>query len=98
MARTQTMVQLSEDLLQSLDELAGARGVSRSKLIRDLVADGLRRASVDAVGERIAEGYRRLPQAQPDEWGSLELGSDAATEDLLHRLDAEERATAQRPW
>jgi predicted transcriptional regulator len=98
MARTQTMVQLSEELLRSLDEVAGARGVSRSKLIRDLVADGLRRASVDEVGERIAEGYRRFPQAQPDEWGSVERGSDAATEDLLHRLDAEERATGQAPW
>ena len=92
------MVQLSEELLHSLDEVAGARGVSRSKLIRDLVADGLRRASADEVGERIAEGYRRCPQAEPDEWGSLELDSDAATEDLLHRLDADERATGHPPW
>ena len=92
------MVQLSEELLQALDEVARARGVSRSKLIRDLVDDGLRRASIDEVGERIAEGYRRFPQAQPDEWGSLEAGSDAATEDLLRALDAEERATGQPAW
>ena len=98
MARTQTMVQLSEELLQSLDAVAGVRGVSRSKLIRDLVADGLRRASVDEIGQQIAEGYRRFPQAEPDEWGSLELSSDAATQDLLQRLDAEERAAGQSPW
>ena len=54
-----------------------------------LVAD-----AVDAVRVRIAEGYRRFPQAQPDAWGSLELGSNAATE-LLLRLDAEERGTGQ---
>jgi hypothetical protein len=92
------MVQLSEELLRSLDDMARATGVSRSKLIRDLVTDGLRRASVDEVGQRIAEGYRRIPQAEPDGWGNLQADSDAATEDLLVRLDAEERAAGHPPW
>jgi hypothetical protein len=98
MARTQTMVQLSEELLRSLDDMARTHGVSRSKLIRDLVTEGLRRASIDAVGERIAEGYRRIPQAEPDDWGRIGAGGDAATEDLLVRLDAEERAAGHPPW
>lgn len=34
MARTQTMVQLSDDLINELDLLAAGRGVSRSALIR----------------------------------------------------------------
>ena len=92
------MVQLSDELLRSLDAMARANGVSRSKLIRDLVTDGLRRANVDEVGQRIAEGYRRIPQAEPDEWGNVHAGNDAATEDLLARLDAEERAAGHPPW
>ena len=98
MARTQTMVQLSEDLLRSLDDMARALGVSRSKLIRDLVTEGLHRASIDEVGARIADGYRRIPQGVPDEWGDIQAGSEAATEDLLVRLDAEERAAGHPPW
>lgn len=92
------MVQLSEELLRSLDDMAGARGVSRSKLIRDLVTDGLHRASLDEVGRQIADGYRRMPQAEPDAWGDIHTGGDAATENLLLRLDAEERDNGQPSW
>jgi hypothetical protein len=34
------------------------------------------------VGERIAEGYRRIPLAQPDEWGDPRVTSDVATQVL----------------
>ena len=43
MARTQTMVQLNEDLLDVLDRAAARRGASRSLLIRELLWEGLRR-------------------------------------------------------
>ena len=46
----------------------------------------------------IAAGYRRIPQAQPDEWGDLAVASDIATGELLARLDAEERAAGHEPW
>lgn len=92
------MVQLTEELVESLDDMAAREGVSRSKLIRELVTDGLRRASADAVGERIADGYRRIPQVRPDDWGDLRVTSDVATEELLARLDAEERAAGHPPW
>jgi predicted transcriptional regulator len=98
MARTQTMVQLSDDLLRSLDSTAALRGVSRSKLIRDFVSDGLRRAEMDQVGALISAGYRRIPQAEPDEWGDLAVSGDFATAELLVRLDAEERADGHDPW
>lgn len=65
-ARTQTMVQLSDELVQRLDAAAERRGVSRSALIRAFVDDGLRRSERDVIGEEIAEGYRRIPQATPD--------------------------------
>jgi hypothetical protein len=92
------MVQLTRELVESLDALAARRAVSRSALIREFVVEGLARDSAAAVGERIAEGYRRMPQAEPDEWGDLAADLDGASDDLLARLDAEERKAGHGPW
>lgn len=92
------MVQLTQELVESLDALATRRGMSRSALIREFVIEGLEQSTAAAVGERIAEGYRRIPQAQPDEWGDPPIGSDVATGELLARLDAEERAAGHDSW
>lgn len=92
------MVQLTSDLVQALDEVARRRGTSRSALIREFVAEGLEQSAAAAVGERIAEGYRRIPQLQPDEWGDAGAATDVATGELLVRLDAEERAAGHDSW
>ena len=92
------MVQLNEELIESLDAVAARRGISRSALIRELVIDGLKQGEAAAVGERIADGYRRLPQALPDEWGDPIVTADVATRELLVRLDAEDRAAGHEPW
>jgi predicted transcriptional regulator len=92
------MVQLTRELVESLDALAASRAMSRSALIREFVVDGLRQSSSVAVGERIAEGYRRLPQTHPDEWGDTAEASDIATGELLQRLDAEDRAAGHQGW
>lgn len=98
MARTQTMVQLSDELLETLDRAAQRRGGSRSALIRELLWQGLAEDRQALIGERIAAGYRRVPAAEPDEWGELGAGADASTEELLRRLDAEERRHGHEPW
>ena len=98
MARTQTMVQLSHELVETLDQAAARRGASRSALIRELLWEGLRHDRDLVTGQRIAEGYRRIPQVEPDEWGDLAGAGDASTEEVLQRLDAEERAGGHRPW
>ena len=98
MARLQTMVQLSDDLVASLDREASRRGTSRSSLIRSVLEDFLSADREAEIGRRIADGYRRLPPATPDEWGDLAATTDRATADLLHRLDAEERAGGHDPW
>jgi predicted transcriptional regulator len=98
MARTQTMVQLTQELVASLDALAARRSLSRSALIREFVIDGLRQSTAAAMGERIADGYRRVPPAQPDEWGDPAGASDVATGELLARLDAEDRAAGHDSW
>ncbi len=98
MARTQTMVQLSDELLAVLDEEAQRRGISRSALIRSALEDHLRAETQALVSRRIVEGYERVPPGTPDEWGETAAVADQATADLLHRLDAEERAGGHDPW
>jgi hypothetical protein len=92
------MVQLSDELVEALDRAATTRGASRSALIRTLLWDGLRDDTERALGERIAEGYRRIPQVEPDEWGDLAAASDHSNRETLRRLDAEERAAGHDPW
>lgn len=98
MARTQTMVQLSDDLLETLDRAAGRRGASRSALIRELLWQALAQDRHALIGERIAAGYRRVPPGEPDDWGDLATAVDTSTEEALRRLDAEERRQGHEPW
>jgi predicted transcriptional regulator len=79
MARRQTLVQLSDELLALLDERAARTGRSRSDVIRtaierELAAD--REAAIDAA---IVEGYRRLPQ-EPDPWADVAARESIAAE------------------
>lgn len=98
MGRTQTIVQLTEELVQQLDAEASRRGRSRSALIRDAVAAYLLAQRRDEVGARIVEGYRRAPTVEPDEWGDLLGAGHRSTLEALQRLDAEERGQGFEPW
>ena len=67
MARKQTLVQLSDELVAALDERAAHRGTSRSELIRAAIEQylaGDRDAAIDAA---IVAGYTRIP-AEEDPW------------------------------
>jgi metal-responsive CopG/Arc/MetJ family transcriptional regulator len=69
MARTQTLVQLTDDLLARLDERAAREQRSRSTLIREAIEDYLRDELQAEIDRRIIEGYRRLPQTgDEDAW------------------------------
>lgn len=98
MTRVQTMVQLSDELVESLDREAARRRVSRSALIRGVLEEFLAADREATVGRRIVEGYERIPPATPDAWGDLAAMTDSAATDLLQRLDAEEREEGHRPW
>lgn len=98
MARTQTLVQLSDVLLAALDQRAAREGVSRSHLIRAALEAYLD-ADVDAeISHRIVEGYERMPQAASDGWGDVAAWRAETAARLHRRLDAEERAAGHRPW
>jgi hypothetical protein len=62
MARREVLVQLDDDLVTRLDELATAQGTSRSELLRRgamAVLDAAELAEADRV---LQEAYRRTPQ------------------------------------
>jgi predicted transcriptional regulator len=92
------MVQLTDDLVAKLDEEAAERNLSRSAVIREVLEAHVAEREHDAVGEAIAEGYRRIPPGTPDEWGDLERMADIAGAETAQRLDREERDAGFGPW
>ncbi|HEY1509722.1 MAG TPA: ribbon-helix-helix protein, CopG family [Solirubrobacteraceae bacterium] len=66
MARTQTLVQLTDELLERLDARAAREGRNRSELVREAIADYLatdREAEIDRL---IVDGYTRQPQTDAE--------------------------------
>jgi metal-responsive CopG/Arc/MetJ family transcriptional regulator len=66
MPRTQTLVQLSDELLRRLDERAAREGRSRSALIRDAIEEYLADETRDEISRRIIEGYERIPETEEE--------------------------------
>jgi metal-responsive CopG/Arc/MetJ family transcriptional regulator len=62
MARTQTLVQLTDELLSQLDARGAREGRSRSELIREAVAAYLAADRAADVDRQIVEAYAREPQ------------------------------------
>lgn len=62
MARTQTLVQLSDELLSRLDARVAREGRSRSDLIREAIADYLAADRAADIDRQIVEAYARQPQ------------------------------------
>ncbi len=90
-SRAQTLVQLSDELLELLDRRASARGISRSALIRELLLVGLERDRSAEISRRIVDGYRRTPQETAgDAWGDLDAWTQANARRNLAGLAAEE--------
>ena len=62
MARRQTLVQLSDELLAQLDARVAREGRSRSELIREAVAGYLAADRAAEIDRRIVDAYTRQPQ------------------------------------
>ena len=65
MARTQTLVQLDDELVALLDQRAAHEGTSRSALIRRAIERYLAADRDAALDEAIVAGYRRVPAGEP---------------------------------
>jgi len=62
MARRQTLVQLSDELLSQLDARVAREGRSRSELIREALVGYLAKDREADIDRRIVEAYTRQPQ------------------------------------
>jgi Arc/MetJ-type ribon-helix-helix transcriptional regulator len=62
MARTQSLVQLSDDLLAQLDARVAREGGSRSELIRRAITEFLATDIEAEIDRRIVASYTRRPQ------------------------------------
>lgn len=77
MGRSQTMVQLTDELVEELDIEAERRGISRSELIREALDRHLADLRSTAVGSRRVAGSLAHPAYTPDTpdtpdtWGDL---------------------------
>ena len=78
MARTQTLVQLSDELLEKLDRCRERDGRSRSAVIRDAIEHYLATQKEAEIDRMIVEGYERIPPRNV--WG----------DDVARRLITEE--------
>lgn len=77
--RTQTLVQLNDELITALDQKRAHTGQSRSYLIREALQRYLQRDVDEAeIDRQIVEAYTEYPQTE-EEWGPW---TDAATEIL----------------
>lgn len=81
--RTQTLVQLNDELLRRLDERAAREGRSRSSLIREAIEAHLYDEEKARIDREIVEGYERVPTT-PEE---LEIAEREARE-----------AIREEPW
>jgi metal-responsive CopG/Arc/MetJ family transcriptional regulator len=64
--RTQTLVQLNDDLLRQLDERAAKEGRSRSALIREAIEAYLFDEDEARIDREIIEGYERIPETEEE--------------------------------
>lgn len=81
MARTQTLVQLSDELLRRLDERAAREGRSRSALIRDAIEAYLADEARDEISRQIIEGYERIPETEEEMAVAEREGREAVREE-----------------
>ena len=62
MARREVLVQLDDDLVARLDQLADEEGTSRSDLIRRAADALLEAARLARADQELVAAYRRIPQ------------------------------------
>lgn len=80
MARKQVLVQLDDELVARLDEVAERHGVSRSELLRRGAMALLEAEELRAADKALQEAYRRIPQDPAIIEGAARLAARTAPE------------------
>lgn len=80
-ARTQTLVQLTDALVRRLDERAAREGRSRSALIRDAIDAYLYDEAQAEIDRQIREGYERIPETEEELAAAEREGREAIREE-----------------
>jgi ribbon-helix-helix CopG family protein len=86
MARRQTLVQLTDDLVDVLDAIAAKQGVTRSALIRTVLEGFVKDEDEAEKDRRMIEGYTRIPadvSHDPPEWGDLDKWDEHDLRELI---------------
>jgi metal-responsive CopG/Arc/MetJ family transcriptional regulator len=84
-ARKQTLVQLTDELVRLLDQRAAREHRSRSAVIRTAIESYLHDEREAEIDREIVAAYTRVPQTEEEhEWA--EVGMD----DMLRRLEEDE--------
>jgi metal-responsive CopG/Arc/MetJ family transcriptional regulator len=81
MARTQTLVQLTDELLTVLDERAARERRSRSTLIREALEQYLHDELEAEIDRQYVEGYTRIPQTEEEEAWARANAAEAIREE-----------------
>ena len=65
-ARRQTLVQLSDELIAELDAVAARERRSRSDIIREAIVLHLGDARTSQIDRQIVDGYARMPETDDE--------------------------------
>jgi metal-responsive CopG/Arc/MetJ family transcriptional regulator len=79
MKKTQTLVQLTPDLLAALDQHSASTGRSRSDIIREAIRTYLEEVLDDEIDRKVVAGYRKKPQ-KADRWAEAAARESIAAE------------------
>ena len=80
MSRKQVLVQLDDEMVDRLDDLAKKLGVSRSELLRRGAQTLLQEQEWAEADKALIEAYRRTPQDQAWVESASRLAAETATE------------------
>jgi hypothetical protein len=80
-ARRQTLVQLTDELVDVLDAIAAKQGTTRSALIRSVLEGFVKDEDEAEKDRRLIEGYTRFPPGGVDAYGDIDAWTEAALAD-----------------
>ena len=80
MARREVLVQLDDDLVARLDQVASEEGTNRSELLRRGAAAVLEATELAQADQQLRDAYRRIPQDPASVESAARLAAQTAPE------------------